>query len=217
MTDLSHKLLTGNQLHENKGVSSATDNTVATADSGATVWKKLTASNLTGTGNSFGAQLFHITREVSGDGSSIGSGWVKRTLDTTKTNEISSATISSSVISLPAGTYYLEAQVTHRRTVAGSVTATNNKEAQLRVRDTSNSSTLLLGLSQQLNYVNTMPNGSFSFSTNYIITLSGRFTLSGTTNIEVQQYADDTSSTEGSSASSGEKNVYADVKIWKVA
>ena len=41
-----HSSLADAELHENKGVSSASDNTVATATSGATVWKKITSSNI---------------------------------------------------------------------------------------------------------------------------------------------------------------------------
>lgn len=36
-----HSALTGSELHENKGVSTAGDDTVATAASGATVWQKV--------------------------------------------------------------------------------------------------------------------------------------------------------------------------------
>lgn len=36
-----HKDLSGSELHENKGVASASDDTVATAESGVTVWKKV--------------------------------------------------------------------------------------------------------------------------------------------------------------------------------
>lgn len=39
-----HSALTGSELHENKGVAAASDNTVASATSGATVWRKVNAS-----------------------------------------------------------------------------------------------------------------------------------------------------------------------------
>lgn len=40
----THSSLTGAELHENKGVAAASDNTVASATSGATVWRKVNAS-----------------------------------------------------------------------------------------------------------------------------------------------------------------------------
>src|SRR5688572_14319960 len=39
-----HDALTGAELHENKGVASASDNTVASATTGATVWRKVNSS-----------------------------------------------------------------------------------------------------------------------------------------------------------------------------
>ena len=39
-----HSTLTGTELHENKGVSTASDNTVASATTGATVWRKVNSS-----------------------------------------------------------------------------------------------------------------------------------------------------------------------------
>src|SRR6266516_1340078 len=98
MSNVEHSTLSGSNLHENKGASGASDNFVATATTGATVWKKLTDVNLTGTGNSFGAQLFHVRDEKSAGtvGGTFSSGaWRTRTLNTTKTNEIGSASLSS--------------------------------------------------------------------------------------------------------------------------
>jgi hypothetical protein len=42
----NHADLTGAELHENKGAATATDNFVATVTTGATVWKKITPSNI---------------------------------------------------------------------------------------------------------------------------------------------------------------------------
>lgn len=44
-----HSSLTGTELHENKGVASASDNTVASATSGATVWRKVNSSMIDAT------------------------------------------------------------------------------------------------------------------------------------------------------------------------
>lgn len=41
-----HSTLTGSDLHENKGAAAASDNTVASATSGATVWRKVNANML---------------------------------------------------------------------------------------------------------------------------------------------------------------------------
>src|SRR5882672_5303112 len=102
MANVEHSTLTTTNLHENKGVSAATDNTVATAVTGATVWAKLTAANLTGTGNPLGAQLFHVREEqTQGTESAMtysSGSYVKVPLTTSVTNEIASASLATSQI-----------------------------------------------------------------------------------------------------------------------
>jgi hypothetical protein len=55
-----HSTLAEAELHENKGVSTATDNTVATAASGATAWQKVNA-NMIDTTSIFGTNVFYLT------------------------------------------------------------------------------------------------------------------------------------------------------------
>lgn len=50
-----HSALTGSSLHENKGAAEADDDEVATATSGATVWKKLTPDN-------FDASVYNVNK-----------------------------------------------------------------------------------------------------------------------------------------------------------
>lgn len=209
MANVEHSTLTTTNLHENKGVSTATDNTVATAVTGATVWAKLTASNLTGTGNSFGAQLLHIQDSVGSgtQGQNLTTSiWNKHTLQTTPTNEIASASLVSSVISLPAGTYYAE--------IDGTWYNGNqfNVHSKLRLRDTTSSTTLLNSTPAYFVY-----SGSITASCNNPMTMKGRFTLAGTKNIELQQWVDSGSTTAGRASSSGEVEIYANVMIWKIA
>lgn len=201
MANVQHNALTGSSLHENKGVSSATDNTVATASSGATVWQKLTASHLTGTGNPFGAQLLHVQDEqTSGtNGASILTGsWFKRTLNTVKTNEISGASLASSVITLPAGTYHVSARGP----------AYSSSRHQIRLRNTTDSTDLALGSTAYTQ------GGGPSTSTYSDSIIEQRFTLSGTKTIELQHRV-----AEGADlgiAASWGTEIYAQVWIWKI-
>lgn len=208
MANVEHSTLTTTNLHENKGVSTATDNTVATAVSSATVWAKLTASNLTGTGNAFGAQLLHVRDQVGSGVASqtlTSSTWNTRRLQTSVTNEIASATLVSNVISLPAGTYYIEAKAIWRNGSFG-------EKAQLRLRNTTDATTTLLGQSHNF----TWSGSGITVSVNMQQSLQGRFTLAGTKNLELQNWTLGTSPTGGGAVSSGENEVYADVLIWKV-
>lgn len=53
-----HSQLTGSELHENKGVFSASDDTVASAQSGSTVWKKVNSNMLDG------SSIFDTNKQV---------------------------------------------------------------------------------------------------------------------------------------------------------
>jgi hypothetical protein len=199
MANVAHSTLTGADLHENKGAAAATDDYVATVTTGSTVWKKLTASNLTGTGNSFGAQLLHVREEqVAGThGGTFSSGaWTKRTLNTSVTNEISSASLATSQISLPAGTYYIEA-----------FAPTYNVGAhQVRLYNTTDAASTLVGRNE------------YSASNGTSASVYGRFTIAGTKVFELQHRCTVTGTTTGLGAAiSWGTEVYSEVSIWKVA
>lgn len=200
---MAHSSLTGSNLHENKGVAAATDNTVATASSGATSWQKLTASHLTGTGNPFGGQLFHVRdqRAAGSAGTAYTAGGFRTiTLQTSVTNEISSASLASSQLTLPSGTYYIDAQAYTGETVVGA-----NKT---RIRNITDGTTTIVGMSA----TDGSPLGN---TTSALHTIKGRFTLSGTKVLEFQIYPQ--SNTAATLASNvGEVEVYADIMLWKV-
>lgn len=60
----AHSTLTGSELHENKGVASASNNTVATASGGNTVWQKIAANNIDNT-SVFNVNKTYLTVELS--------------------------------------------------------------------------------------------------------------------------------------------------------
>lgn len=205
MANEEHSALTGSSLHENKGVSSASDNTVLTVVSGATVCAKLTASNLTGTGNPFGASLLHVQDEkASGDdGGSFTSGaWRTRTLNTVKTNEITSASLTSNVISLPAGTYHVRAR------------APANNVGGHQIKLVTGATDLVLGTNGKA--VTSISGGTGNVRAETDSILEGRFTIGITSNIELQHRCT-ASATDGFGVSTGwGTEVYAQVYIWKV-
>lgn len=212
MANVEHSTLTTTNLHENKGVSTATTDTVATAVAGATVWAKLTASNLTGTGNSFGAQLLHVRDQVS-NGTAAQSlttlTWNTRRLQTSITNEISSASLAANQISLPSGTYYIEAK---------AMWCNNNvlnSTASLRLRNITDGTTSIVGQATKVGW----SGSGITTLANIPLTLQGRFTLAGTRTLELQNYVVNSGSTGGIvvGGSTGEVEVYTDVLIWKVA
>jgi hypothetical protein len=199
LADVAHSTLTGAELHENKGVASASDNTVATADSGATVWQKLTADHLTGTGNSFGAQYCYIRDQKSNgtNGGAFNSGdWRTRTLTNIVTNEIG-ASLNNSQVTLPAGTYFCIAS-------APAYDVGSHKAIVINVTD---NSTLLSGTSE---------NTAASCTTrSWCI---GRFTLSGTKDIEVQHRCSASRAVNGFGINNNfGLEIYTELHLWKIA
>jgi len=151
----------------------------------------------------FNGALYHLQDQKAANtaGGTFTSGsWQKRTLNTALTSEISGASVASSVITLPAGTYHIEAEAA----------AYQANEHKLRLRNTSDSTTALIGFSERA------ASGDFSGNTSK---LSGRVTIASNKNFELQHRCSNTSSTNGLGYPSnlGEVEVYADIKIWKVA
>lgn len=202
MATISHKNLSGSQLHENKGASAATDNQVATVTSGATVWQKLTASHLTGTGNSFGGQLNHYQNKLAANtaGQSItATTWTTRNLDTSVTTEITGPVLSANQITLvPAGTYYVEAW-------ANAFCSGSNARSRIKVLNVTDAADLLVGR-----------NCGTNTATDCLwAQVQGRFTLSGTKTISIQQFSSATGSNPAQN--SGGSEIYCEVYLWRVA
>ena len=211
MTDIAHSSLTGSELHENKGVASAADDTVATASNGQTVWKKVGSNNFNGSLDVFGSKLFQVEYQLpSGtDGNAGSSGnnptassWNTRKLNTTVTNGITGASLSSNQITLPIGKYWIEAYA-----AAGNVSA-----AKLRWRNITSSTTELVGMNDVFN----------TFGYCGTSRLAGPLTVSGSSKtFELQHYFGSFSNTGrpdvvlGMNATSGEKEVYVSILIYQ--
>ena len=157
-------------------------------------------------GGKFESSLLHVRDEKSSgtqSGTFTSGAWQTRTLNTTATNEIASASLSSNQITLPSGTYYIDAILN-----AGGV---NNHKAKLR--NTSDSSDTIIGTSEF-----SASDASGQLITNHSF-VKGRFTIAAEKTFELQHRCDTTRSSAGYGYKTqfGVVEVYADVKIWKVA
>jgi len=158
------------------------------------------------------AQLLHLTEtQASGTNSqttphTIGQ-WNKRLLNTTVTNEITSASLASSVISLPAGTYDCDA-------ISGELISGNGYSVQgrLRLRDTTNSTTLAYGVNCATSTVATGGTGE-----THLFPLRGRFTLAGTCNIELQLWTGINAGSASPAVTTGDLECYTDIQIKRIA
>lgn len=128
-------------------------------------------------------------------------GWQTRILNTVVQNDISGASLSSNQFTLPAGDYEAEFFA-----ICGPY-----DYRQLRLRDITNSVTLGSGgTSNQFQGGNDNDtNGSSNLS------LNCKFTLSGTTTLELQHYASGTNSYGSPHTASGEANTLANGKVTK--
>lgn len=186
---------------------------MATATSSATVWQKLTHNHLTTTGNSFGAQLFHVydTAVFSNPAST----WTTQALATTATNEISGASLTSNQITLPAGTYHVRA-MTYGRTTATGFTSLTTSYMQARLRNITGSTNLLYSGTATVTAGTNSGSVAAIIGSSPPLHIEGRIVLAGSTVLELQTWA-----TQGyistDAAISGGQNIFSQVYIWKVA
>ena len=122
--------------------------------------------------------------------------WQTRTLNTEVTDTIGS-TLASNQFTLPAGTYYFEA----------ICPTLNTNSSQARLQNITDAATTLLGV----NCVTGTTAGGFAF-------VNGQFTIGGTKTFELQNRCSTTRATDGFGyPSSWGTEVYAEVRVWKVA
>lgn len=229
MANVEHSVLTGSDLHEPKGIAAAVANRVYVSNGAASgSWTTVPAAGITAAGVLvFQGQLYHIRDErASGtDGDTFsGSTWNTRALNTERTDDLT-ITTASNQIPLVAGTYWIQAET--GTYFAGSTENGGNNfiENKLRLRNVTDSTTLLVGLSQKFRHNDDAGGNRQSVELTLNSTLSGRFTLGGTKSIELQNWiVNGLSATAlaivtkgGKAASSGEAEVYTDVKIWKIS
>jgi hypothetical protein len=174
-----------------------------TIPSGATISNLGTATGF-GEPGIFESQLLHVRDEKSSGtnaGGFTSGSFLKRDLNTTLTNEISGASISSSVITLPAGTYYIFA----------SAPACECQFHKAKLTNTTDSSDVIIGTSQH-----NRSDNNYAVSRSYVI---GRFTIASSKNFELQHRCSVTRASDGLGLATffSIVEVYTDVQIWKIA
>lgn len=204
MATVEHSALTGSNLHEPKGASTATVGTVYVSDGiGSGSFTTLGLSSLASTAKAFEAQLMHVQdQKASGTaGGTFTSGaWRTRTLNTVLTNEISGASLAANQITLPAGTYWVEAHAPGHASNAH----------KLKLRNITDGSDALIGTTE------------YVVSSTDVVTQSSikaRLTIASAKVFELQHQTASTRATDGMGFAStfGVVEVYAEAFIWKIA
>ena len=134
-------------------------------------------------------------------GSSVANAWTKRTLNTTNKNDITGCSIASSVITLPAGSYYVTASAPFHQSNA----------LRLRLQNTSDATTAILGQ-------NADAGSGIGLTVNAFMT--GYFTITASKNFELQYYVTGAVATNGLGQRmnvAAISEVYGEISIQKVA
>jgi hypothetical protein len=150
--------------------------------------------------------LLHVRDEKTAgtNGGAFTSGdWRTRDLNAVLTNEITGASLDSNQVTLPAGTYYIEAEA------PSSVATEGGPVSKARLRDITNSVTLLVGTTYRQN-ANATGAGSATESR-----IRGYFTLADTATIELQHRTTVTH-VYGVASDFGEVEVYSDLRAWRL-
>ena len=149
------------------------------------------------------ANFLHVRDEKSTGtqgGAAGGTGWIARTLNTSVTNEISGASLSSNQVTLPAGTYYIQA----------SAPGHDINIQRLRWRNTTDTATDLVGVCGQ---------NASTENQSIEVTMAGRVVIGAEKVFELQHFVglDPDVNTFGVATNDTEVEVYADVRIWQIA
>jgi hypothetical protein len=164
----------------------------------------LTAAQLNGVVDNFADIAIFNETQANGTngGATVANAWTKRTLNTTNVNNIAGASIATSVITLPAGTFKVNASAPF---YAGSGPLDGSK---LRLQNTTAATTEIIGQSMYLGLV----------AQTASITLGGVFTLATSSNLELQYYVKSVQGNGlGQSSSTGVSEVYANIEITRIA
>jgi hypothetical protein len=145
--------------------------------------------------------IFNESQASGTDGGTATSGsYAKRVLNTTVVNTITGCSIASSVITLPAGTYIVQA----------SAPAFRLNSHKTRLQNTTAATTLQIGSTAFVDSAS---------STTTRSDLQAYFTLATSSNLELQHRVESTKATNGFGAYSafGDSEVYSQIYITKVA
>lgn len=163
----------------------------------------LTAAQLNGVLDNFSdIAIFNETQASNtAGGTSTANAWTKKVLNTTVANTITGCSIASSVITLTAGTYIVQANAPFYK----------SDEVKLKLRNTTDSTDTVLGISGY--------SGSGD-NVNYITNLTGYFTITGSKNFELQYYLKTASATYGLGIAfnvASISEIYATLQLTQVA
>lgn len=214
---IEHSTITDPYLHEPKGIAAATISKVYVSDgAGSGTWTAV-ASLLSNTDN-FSSKLLQV---IGTSTQSLTGAWDVRKLDTVLFNGISGASVNTSTgtITLPSGTFLVVSEAVGFNMTASGTTITS---AITRLRDTSASSTILVGTPAAISYSTNAENGSTNYTKfagqSLLCPLGGYFVAASSHTYQLQWWSNVATQTNNSVlAGSGETPTLTNIYIWKIA
>ena len=181
-------------------IASANITTALIADSAVTTAKindgAVTAAKLSASGSLYVTETQSANTATSCANTS--GAWTVAVLNTTNSNTITSASRTNNVISLPAGTY---------RVIANLPFGSNGGTARLRLYNTTDSATALINGSNSAN------SGNASGTTTWCM-CNGVFVIAGTKSFQFEFYC---SSKTSATPNDGDSNIYLNAIVEKIA
>jgi len=183
----------------------------------------ISMADLTAAASPFERQHYHIREEQTNgtDSGALTSGaWNTRVLNTEKVDDLA-ITPSSNQLSLAAGTWRVKAEAV--ASFQGSMTRNANQflSHKLRIRNITDGATLFTDIGQRFLLEDDGGGNNETADLTLLATLDGTFTIAGTKTIELQSWVVNSMAgptTKGGRAiSSGETEVYVNLKLYKVA
>jgi hypothetical protein len=200
-TGVPEVLSVGSSLVASGGSLNASLASQAEAEAGTDATKLMTSQRVK-QADAFRSRLFHVRDEKSSGtngqvGGSAGT-WTIRNLNTSVTNEITGASVGSNQITLPAGTYFIEA--------SGPAWGCNTH--RLKLYNVTDSTDVILGTSEY----SQNGSGDVTLSRSWV---RGRFTIAGTKVFELRHFATRASANFGEAVTTGQNEVYTEALIWR--
>jgi len=225
MANVEHSTLTGSDLHEPKGIAAAAANRAYISNgAGSGTWSQVPAAAIAAAGVLvFQSQFYHARNELASgtDGNTLTvSTWNTRAIDTEKTDDLS-ITLSGNQFTLTTGTYYVECQAVTSFLGLPPRGGTQDVTSKLRLRNITDSTSTLTGLGSKFHVNDDGGGNNEDAEVHLITTVSGRFAIVGSKVFEIQNWVTNNWNSPvtkaGKAISSGENEVYLDLKIWKTA
>lgn len=217
MANIEHASIDDPNIHEPKGISTATADQIYVSDgAGSGDWTDISTvldSSASYTLN----DLINVRYEGNTATSIPAATWTQIPLNTVKTNNLSGVSLSSNrVTALPAGTYWIDASVPFEIT---NPTTTTHNHYKAKLYNVTGSADLVIGTAETGTGDDDVTGTTTIFPTVRSL-VKGVFTLASTSNVELRAWSTRTTDTTGgeeTTADDSAVHVQAELTIWRIA